>query len=52
MSKYAECECRDCGLEFKITFTNGYPKVIHCPQCTSVLIKLNRIDRTSSGLDI
>jgi len=46
--KYAECECRDCGLDFKITFSNSYPKVIHCPQCKSILIKIKWLDRAKS----
>jgi ribosomal protein S27E len=43
--RFAECVCKDCGLEFKITFENGYPKMVHCPKCTSILVKLNWIDR-------
>ena len=43
--KFAECVCQDCGLEFKITFENSYPKLIHCPKCTSVLVRLTWIDR-------
>ena len=43
--KFAECVCRECNLEFKVTFTNGYPEVIHCPRCTSVLVKLTWIDK-------
>jgi len=47
--KYAECTCRDCKLEFKVSFNNGYPKLIHCPRCTSTFIKLNWIDRAGSN---
>jgi len=43
--RYAECECRECGMEFKIAFSDKVPKVIHCPSCTGILIKFNWIDR-------
>jgi len=50
--KYAECECRECGLEFKVTFSNGAPDIIHCPKCTGILIKLHWIDRAGFNNEI
>ena len=50
--KYAECECKDCGLEFKISFKNGTPKLIKCPKCGSSLVKLNWIDRAGINSEI
>ena len=43
--KFAECICKDCTLEFKISFNNGTPEFVHCPNCTSQNIKLHWIDR-------
>jgi len=43
--RFAECTCRECDLDFKIAFSNSHPQVIHCPQCKSILIKINWIDR-------
>lgn len=50
--KFAECECKDCDLEFKIVFSNSYPKIIKCPKCGSTLIKVNWIDRAGFNTSI
>jgi len=50
--KFAECECLNCKLEFKISFKNSHPKIIKCPGCGSSLVKVTWIDRAGFNMSI
>jgi len=42
--RFAEVECLDCKLHFKVVCDNGYPLKAHCLFCGSPNVKFNKID--------
>ena len=43
--KFARCECKNCGFEFMVTFSNSYPNHISCIKCSSFAVRTTWIDR-------
>jgi len=45
--RFAECECKNCGLHYLIRIENGTLADIHCCiKCSSSNVRFHKIDRS------